>query len=204
MFLGLYTLQVSGLFNVFNFFAVATVPLALATGFWFDWLWRKPTVFKILPVILVMIGLPRIVLASHRMLQAELSLNFERAITPAQQAAFTYLRTQTEPNAVIQSHPRNEFDRKTPYLAFFSQRSTFLTGISMLESHNQPIADRRLTLENIFAQTDEAAFYQGLTARQIKYIYVENDREQQVPVTFPSQLFSVVFENEDARIIKLN
>jgi len=205
IFLGLYTLQTSGLFNVFNFFAVTTVPLALMTGFWLDTLWqRKNILFKLIPILVIGLGLPRIIMSTSEAVSYQTQRKFERAVTPDQQAAFTFVQQHLPATAVIQSHPDHPFNRHTPALAFFTNRPTFLTGVRMLETHNQPFTDRQKTLKNIFESTSAPEFVESARVNQIEYIYLEKQPDQKLRFTLPAAELPIVFENDGVQVMQVN
>jgi hypothetical protein len=202
-FLGLYTLQTSGLFNVFNFFAVACVPLALLSGLWVSDLFSsKHLVLKVLALVIVITTLPHIGYFAYDAWDDQIQMHYDRLYTPAELAGLAFLRTQTPPDSLVQSHPNNFLDRSTPYVSFFSNRQTFLTGVGMLDSHNQPIAERKRQLENLFAGSGSLDLSNRLKALDIDYLYLQKRPDQTLHYPIEEGNLKTVFENEDVTILQ--
>jgi hypothetical protein len=198
-FLGLYTLQRSGLFNVFNFFAVACVPLALFTGLWVSQLFESKNLwFKLLAVILIVTSLPRIGYHAYDAWSDQLAFHYDRLVTPGQLEALYFIRYQTPVESVVQSHINNHWDYNTPYVSFFSNRQTFLTGVGMMQTHNQPIEDRKKDLEFLFSETGSLNLSNKLKAQNIDYLFLLKNPEQDLHYPIEESNFKTVFENDEA------
>lgn len=139
-FLGLYTLQASGGFNVFNFFVVGTVILSLFSAFTLSQLSESKKLFvKVFLIIFIIITVPRVV---H-----EITYNIENYKTHADSYLFSndelsalkYIDIHAPKNAIVQSHPNNDKDNKVGYISFFSKRLTYLSGITFLQTRSQKI-----------------------------------------------------------------
>ena len=183
------------IFNVFNFFAVSAIPLALLSGYWLDYLTtsHKPLLLA-LAGILIISNAPRLYYATSFALQEQTTLRFERKVSADQLAALEYLRTETPVDSIIQTHVQNPFDRVTPALSFFSNRQTYLTGVNMLESHNQPVAERKEVVSALFQSNSQEQLAQRLQAAEIDYLYLVKDVEQALPFFLTEPTFRTVFE----------
>src|SRR5260221_8897115 len=141
--LGLYTLQVSGLFNVFNFFAVAAVGLSLFSAFLLNEAWSsKKRILKILVILFVVVTLPRPIFEVVSRVQAYATNHYDQMIPNEEVTGLVLIQKQTPANTVVQSELSNENDQKAPYVSFFSNRPTYLSGTGLLASNNRPVADR--------------------------------------------------------------
>lgn len=202
--LGLYTLQTSGLFNVFNFFAVSVTVVSLFAAFTLaQWQTSKNLFWKVMLVIFVILSLPRplndfaefITMYQHNKPDVVFDQN--------QMLAFNYIKNNVPKNAIVQGHPRDELDRKTPYLAFFTDHSTYITGMSMLESHNRPTDDRKKPLINIFDISDPDTFVQRLRDLNISYLYLQKNDEQKLKFDPEKAHLQIPYQNDEAMVIKL-
>lgn len=205
IFLAMNTLQISGEYNVFNFFIVALLPLTFFSAFVVDYLWHKGTLFKGLVLIIVILNLPRAVHEFTTYLIQYYKGESREVISYQELEALMYIRQQTPINAIIQSHPTNRQDRETPYIAAFTQRNTYLTGTGMLESHNQPVTDRYDLLDVVVLATDGAHLAKNLKKLNIDYLYLQKNRPRSLlfdlDSTKSAQL-NIVFENDQVVIIE--
>jgi len=201
--LGLYTLQTSGLFNVFNFFAVASVPLALLSSIVTWQLWNQRRIWGKLSVLILMcLSLPRIGYHAVQALQDQVEFHYQELYSLSELEALVFLRDHTPTGAVVQSHTRNYLDQNTPYLSFFSNRPTFLTGVGMLQSHNQPIQSRKLELDQIISSTSSLELSNLLKAHGIEYFYLQKKPDQLLGFSIEPSNMEIVFENETVVILQ--
>ncbi len=201
--LGLYTLQTSGLFNVFNFFAVASVPLALLSSIAVWQLWESRRWWlRVIVVLTIVSSWPRIGYHAYQAVADQITFHYQELYRPAELAALTFLREQTPSGSVIQSHQKNYLDQNTPYIAYFADRPTFLTGVGMLQSHNQPIQGRKAELAQMFASTSSLELANQLRSHQIDYLYLQKKPDQLLGFELESSNLEVVFENEAAMILR--
>jgi hypothetical protein len=198
-FLGLYTLQTSGSFNVYNFFAVSATVLALLSAYlladivkWNRWIGIP---FAVLVVVLT---LPRIVY--------ETSMTVDRykngidmiVVSPEMVEAYAYMKSNTPQHAIIQSSPSNRLDTKSSYLSAFTGRQSYLAGIYLLETHNQPFKDRQLAVENLFHQTKIETFISSARALGIDYVYYDKQDADSTQALFTGK--TPLFENKSVVI----
>ncbi len=179
-FLGLYTLQESGLFNVFNFMAVAAVPLALFAALNSAAWWQRGYLGKAVVVLLILLNIPRM---AHHSSQALLDIIEYRpriTISAAEEELLLVARA-TNDTLILQSHPQNLYDQNTPYTAFFTTHQTYLTGTGMLRSHNQPISDRQKVLKDLFSSSDSITFVNALRSHDISLLYLRTIPSEKLP-----------------------
>jgi hypothetical protein len=204
--LGLYTLQTSGLFNVFNFFIVAVIGLSIFAAFWLAEIQKRKTIIGYLfLIIFVLLSIPRPLYEIFHMIEKYAKHDFALVIRPDEEQALQYLRTQTPVDSVVQSHIGNVKDSQAPYISYFSNRSSYLAGISMIESHGQPIESRRKELKSIFSGGAEEELATQLGKYQIRYLYLrKNEESDQLPFVPNSGFFTVAFENPSILILQTN
>lgn len=202
-FLGLFTLQVSGGFNVFNFFVVGALILSIFTAFNLDQISQsKKMLGKIFLIIFIVLTLPRVVnVATYNIENYKKHIDYH-LFSNDELLAFKYIDDTLSKSAVIQSHPANEMDSKVGYLAFFSKRLTYLTSINFLETRNQKIADRKIALQHMFEVDNATEFVRLAKNKNIQYIYLQKVPKQNFRFSPDESLLKTVYENEKIVIIK--
>ncbi len=201
---GLFTLQTSGLFNVFNFFAVATVGLGLFSAIICHELWQsKKILSRIALGLLVIVTLPRSLNEIYLILNKYATNHYDYIFSFQEIEALQAIKNKTPQNTVIQSSLYNENDRYTPYVSFFSDRSTYLSGDRLLETHNQPFENRKAGLIFIFDAADSYEFAQRVTQRKIDILYLVKRSNHTEDLHFPisSSYWYTLFENDGALVI---
>ncbi len=202
-FLGLYTLQASGGFNVFNFFIVGTVILSLFTSFTLGQISEsKKLLAKVFLIVFIVLTIPRVV---H-----EIAYNIENYKTHDDSHLFSndellalkYVDVYAPKNAIVQSHPNNEKDNNVGYLSFFSKRLTYLSGVTFLETRNQKISDKKIALKEMFEATNASEFVRLAKDKKIQYIYLQKVPGQRLRFPSDESLLKTIYENKYITIIK--
>lgn len=202
-FLGMNTLQVSGGFNVFNFFVVSLFPLTILSGYVFELLWKKKYMFmKAAAIAFVLLSLPRSIHELWNTTKEYRSDGGYQLVSNARLDAYGYIRSQTAADAVLQTNLKNIQNRETLYAAFFTDRPTYLTGLGMLESHNQPIGERKGTVSSLFVASQSAQFSNALLSTTIDYLLLENLGDL-TPVMATSSALQQVYANQEASVFKV-
>ncbi len=202
--LGLFTLQAAGSFNVFNFFVVSTTVMAFFSAFLLYELTLKKKIWaKALILVIVLLTLPRplyeVYSAGNTIIK-----NNGALIQAEELAAMDYIQQNTDPKAIVQSHPRNDLDSRTPYISYYANRQTYLSGITMIASHGQDITPLQNELEYLFELRDPEAFAKQAHKNNISYLYLQNNPKQKLLFSLNPSLFSKMYENKSVVIIKLN
>jgi len=205
--LGLFTLQTSGGLNVFNFFVVATVLLSILSGMILDtysFSLKKPLV-TILLLAMVIVTIPRVAF--------EVSGNIHALISPQNNSflvsrdeldAFNFIREKTPSGDIIQSHPDNSQDTISPYVAFFSDRLSYLTGIKLQETHNQPLAERESKLKEVFSSKVAVDFFGQARTAGINLLYIRKVDEERLTFPIDNELISKLYENNSVIVYKID
>lgn len=198
--LGLTTLQISGGLNVFNFFAVSTVALAIFSSFvLIDILNQKSKLSLFLFTTVILLTVPR---SLHEVLAYTKGYfttgTGSYTISNNELEALNFIKEHTSTDTVIQSHPQNHLDSRVSYVAYFTNRNTYLTGIQLQETHNQPIKDRKVDLTKLFSSPNSMDFNKGLEERKIGLFYFQKNLSEQSLLFTPTEgHFNVFFENND-------
>ncbi len=202
--LGLFTLQESGLFNVFNFFAVSTIPLALASGWLMGEAWQSHRKWLQAGVLLVaLVTIPRVVNTTWFYLDTYFNNTIERQVSTKELEALIFMRDTLPEESVVQASPLNSWDRNTPYISFFSQQKMYLTGVGMMDTHNQPVQAPYQEMKKAFLEFSGFTLREYLRDLGISHLYLTKHPEEEL--AFPlTELGTVEFENEAAVVIRIN
>jgi hypothetical protein len=204
--LGLFTLQSSGLFNVFNFFSVAAVGLSIFSAVICYNLSQSKKVFSyFLLAIIVLITLPRSFHEIFSIYKKYADNKYDYIFTFKEIEALQIIRKNTPQDAIVQSSLYNENERYTPYVSFFSDRRTYLSGERLLETHNQPYKERVEDLRYIFnshnyEELDLRARDKGIN---ILYLVKRSTHAEDLSFTLQKDNKSILFENDTAVVLKV-
>lgn len=190
-FLGFYTLQQSGGFNVFNFLAVSMTFLAISGGLLLDEIWGRWSILgKAIVIGVLLLSVQRSVIETTKMVE-EYHTNIDTKTIPKDEiSALTYLREHTPSGAIVQSDP----DMYDYPIAYLSNRDTYYTAGDVLITHNQPTKEREMKVKSMIRSPSLNQFISEMESLKITYIIVHKS---------PTQLFGwagspgvkTVFEN---------
>ncbi len=199
--LGLFTIQSSGGVNVFNFFSVSSFVLSLFAAFLLSRISFKKfgLIFLALFVILT---IPR---SLYEIWNGIISINSNdyRIISNNELHALEFIKRNSNSNEVVQPSPYNSWDSQTPYVSFFSGRYTYLSGVSLLSTHNVKTDERKSELEAIFQSTEIVDFQTKIKQRGITYIYLLKNPEQALRFKIDQAYLKKVYENNTAIVYKV-
>ncbi|GIK84012.1 MAG: hypothetical protein BroJett025_06340 [Patescibacteria group bacterium] len=193
--LGLLTLQTSGGLNIFNFLIVPILAFNIFVAFNLSQL--KTKIFVPFIVVFALLTIPRSLIQLNLFYERYSTSQADAVISPNELEAFTYLRNQEA--ATVQTSMENYYNYQTPYISFMSGQPTYIGGVSMLESHNQPTKERVAEIKEALTQSDSNLKADLLRSLGITYFIVPTS-EYQKPNTW---LVEKVFENETITIVKL-
>lgn len=194
--LGLFTLQTSGGLNIFNFLIVPILSYNLFTAITLSRLPNK--IFWPVIVLFVLFTLPRTFFQLQHFSKAYGAEKSDLLLSPAELEAFVYLQQNTELSAVVQSLPSDTQNVLTPYIPWLSQRSSYLAGIEMLRSHNQPTEERLANLVLALAATTSAQRNEELRELGITHMLLPTEAVGEAGYTVDTP----VFENEELSIFE--
>ncbi len=203
--LGLFTLQSSGGLNVFNFFVVSTVLLSIMLGVMVDTFPIKSKIVKVLFFILVVgLTVPRAI--SELVGYSDSSVNPKKyhLISNDEVQAFEYIKKNTHIGDIVQSHPANPVEADTPYVSFFTDRPSYLSGVRLQITHNQPIEKRSEMLQSLFSSTDSPTFFAKSNELDIKIFYLQKKAEQRLKFNPDKNLIIPIFENNSTLVYKIS
>jgi hypothetical protein len=203
--LGLFTLQKSGGFNVFNFFIVSTTVLSLFSAMIMaDWSRKSSIVKKTVIIMIVLLTIPRALHeVSHTVTEYTQAEFNSVLVSNGELAGLTYIARAADDQDVVQSHPANVQDQTTPYVSFFTGQLTYLTGTGLQETHNQPIGERKKRLQHLFSPETSTELYENSKALGIDYFYFRKKKEEKLPFTPEVYQFTTVFENNEVIVYRV-
>ena len=199
--LGLFTIQSSGGVNVFNFFSVSSFVLSLFAAYILSRISFKK-VGIILIIIFIILTLPRSLYEVWTGITSFTSSDY-RILSNDELQALQFINKNSNTYAVVQPSPYNSWDSQTPYVSFFSGRYTYLSGVSLLSTHNVKTSSRKSDLEAIFKSTEIVDFQTKIKQRGISYIYLQKSPEQALHFNIDQTYLKTVFENKTIIVYKV-
>lgn len=204
VFLGMHTLQTSGGHNTFNFTIVALSWLTFLTAGVYSWVWQKVPRFigVFLTIIIVVMTVPRVFALTHEFVVGTWTQKKSVLITHAELQALSYIEAHAPLDFVIQADGRNALNFETPYIYALSGRRTYLGGTLILESHNQPIAERKKLVNDLFSPLAPSILDQNVSEEGIDLLYIKKKEELTSyitleKITHDTHLLLKFFENEE-------
>lgn len=171
---GMTTLQVSGGFNVFNFFAVGmcavVLTLALLVASLFE---RSRVAALVLGCLLIGVALPRSFFEVGSMMARYETGSDSVEITPSVQDAYAFLRSLSLPHIVIATSLSDPYESKSTYIRAFSGKPVYFSGKYLLETHNQPYQDREAALRSLYGLTDPQAVKAMASELGITHLWID-------------------------------
>ena len=201
--LGLNTLQVTGGYNTFNFFAVSAATMAITTAVLCAYFW-KSKFGKLIVVLLMLATLPRIAYETGTILTMYLDSSSKTVFSPEILAAGKFIETNTTKDVIVAAHPFNKLNDATPYLAYISNRNSYYSGLYILESQGKQFKTRREEFHNLFRHvTNSDDFRDKLKTMGIGILYVEKKPEQIEEIDLLKHSLSLIYENREVFIFRV-
>jgi hypothetical protein len=151
--LGFTTLQVSGGFNVFNFFVVSLSILSISAALLLAEVYEKNRIIgALLITIVVLLCLPRSLYETVTMAKNYKSGDDSVFVTAADLQAFSYLRTLPD-SAVVATSLDHDLERRSTYQAAFSGKQSYFSGKYLLETHNEPFVEKEQNNRYLFSHS---------------------------------------------------
>lgn len=200
-YLGLYTLQVSGGFNVFNFFAMSLSALAIVAAYNLSVWWEnKHLMAKLMVVIIILFTIPRIFFETHKILTSYIKQSDVVFVSRDEIAGLKFIDDHFPSTCVIATSPENALDMKTPYVSFFSNRQAFMSGQSVLETHNAPTTQRYKNYRELFGGQDAGKIVAGLKENGVCALYLKTTDTLSGNQSLSDK---IVFANREAIVLDL-
>jgi hypothetical protein len=209
---GLNFLQVSGEYNVFNFVLVAMFLATFTTALLYDWLAhavRQPFLQKAMLLacgVVLCFSFLRPVMYLHETIVRTLRNEDAYLLSNDEAAVFRFL-AQLPKHAVIQAHLRNGEEYETPYVSYFTNHPTYLGGTGILKSHNQPIQQRVLYVQQAFSSSTPQALASAMRSVGVTHLYLRNVPEETLPFSraafVTSGVGEIAFENAAGYVVAL-
>lgn len=202
---GLFTLQSSGGLNVFNFFVVTTVILSIMLAMGIDLFFVNRKKIQIAFVIIItLLTVPRALTEIVGYSDSSYNPKKYHLISNDEVEAFEYIRKNTKQDSIIQSHPVNPVDAETPYVSYFSDRFSYLSGVRLQITHNQPVGKRSKEMHTLFSSTDSPTFFAKAKEYNLDLIYIQKNVEQKLKFFPDKNLIKPIFENNSVIVYKIS
>ncbi len=171
--IGMTTLQDSGSFNVFNFFAVSMGGLTIGLALWVSQLveWNKIVGISLVTILLAL-SMPRTLFETLTMISRYREHTDVVNVTPLQSSAFAFLRTLPT-TSVVATSLEDPLESKSTYIPALSARRVYFAGKYLLVTHNQPYEEKELNSKALFSQSSIESFQSSATAFGITHIWVD-------------------------------
>ncbi len=178
--IALLFLQKSGIYEIFNFFAVSALLLAFLlsvllgdiTNHLGDLTNSKKILTGFLLVIIIFLTIPHSLDYDYNALLQTINKNgTNKLFTNQELAFFSQVKYQIPENSVILVDPTDPLDKYTPYLAAFSSKRMYLSGRGVLGSHGLDTTQLNDEVVKMFTQTDPQVFSNFAHYKGINYIY---------------------------------
>lgn len=199
---GLFFIQKSGGFNVFNFIIAAGLFLSILTALFLSNLQeRLPRSISILfTIFIVAIILPRVIYENITIIKLYL-YHDSKLVNNEELASYTYLKQSTPENSLVLVHNPYHKDSGTPYVTMLSNRQTFLSGMNEMSAHDIDFKKRTELVDKIWQSKSILEVKNLLLYNKINYLYFPQSRD--IPRTIILAKFPVVFKNKEATIFKI-
>jgi hypothetical protein len=168
--LGLFTLQTSGGLNIFNFLIVPIVSFVIFASFNLSQLRNR--IFVPVIVVFVVLTLPRSVMQLHTYWQRYVQSKPDSVVNMAELEMYGFIRQSLPADAVVQAIPLSNQEKLASYTSFFSERQSYIAGIEMLKSHNQPTTERLALLDRSLSEKEIITRHTQLRALGITHLLV--------------------------------
>lgn len=204
IFLGMYTLQQSGTFNVFNFFAVSAAILSITLSYSITLFLKRSRIFgSLLLIILMIFTVPRIMYETATMIARYQQKTDMVVLTKSQQEGYRFI--QSLPNdAIVQTSPVDQFDTKSTYTTAFGKRQSYMSGAYILETHNQPVADRIRAVSTLFSLDSLEKVKTEAHTLGITHILISTEDKTHVGKTLLSVPERAMFHNDQVYIFAVD
>jgi len=204
IFIGTFTLQVSGIYNVFNFYSTAAFSLVILTATVIDHYFKKNKLMLIIVlIVLLAVNLPRIYHDIRSYFTSMYSKQNEAYLVDnLELETFSYLDNNTTQDSVILVDPKLMYNHYSPYVEYFSNRATYLSNLFILEAHNQNIGDRLNKVDAIFSSGNMTEVREKIDNEKIDYIYLIKPTDGE-DVSIGYQKEDVFFENSKTLVLKI-
>lgn len=179
-------------------FIMSSIYVALSLYFWLK---NSPRILgQALIILILLLTLPRGLYEVFNNF-SYLAKNQGQKIESRELAALSYLRAETDDNAVFLVEPWMTEDQPFMYVTFLANRPSYLVGAGVLRDHGQDTRRREDVVKRIFTQNDPKIVKELLRENQIEYIYLPEGTQFAALRGNPSFL-QIVFDNTKYRILK--
>lgn len=207
VFIGLMFLQESGIFESFNFIAVASLIASFFTavflgGLMNKYISNKRKLFRwvYLGIVLVIVSLtfPRTLFDARRFYNLY-DLKSGYILSWMDVSFFENMKYEIDRELVI-TDPTDSLGQYSPYVAAFTGKRMYFSGEGVLKAHGLDVSERGTNVKDLFTETNPKAFVERIGDLGVKYIYLRKPASD----TFKNdEYFKVVIEDENNLLLTI-
>lgn len=192
IFVGLFFLQESGIFESFNFIAVSTIPAVIFVSIFLGDIIETSVKSKILKVRYLLFGFMILVIAmttprtiyDARHYYRLFLLGSGQIINRDQADFFNVIQKEVSESSILLTDPKDQLGNYSPYVAAFTGKLMYYSGEGILKAHGIDVDDKSKMVKELFEQKDGQSFSNKAKYLGINYLYLQK------PV-------SEIFQNSD-------
>ena len=197
----LFFLQKTGLFEGFNFIAVASTIWSLYAALLVSLLSKSNKgILKIAAFAILALTIPRSVheaIGYYHLYSSKSGLY----INQNQFKFFDEVKKKVNLNQTILVDPRDPLDNYSPYIAAFTGRRMFYSGGGILDAHGLRQDELNSFTKDLISQSDPTMFHQALSLKGIDF-FLENQSPPLAQLQ-DKQYFRPVASNEEAVLYEI-
>jgi hypothetical protein len=165
-----FQVSISGGLNIYNFLITPVLAFNMFLAFYVSNN-KHALVRATLIALIVAFCIPRSFLQLQEYFNSYYSQRPSQVVSHDELELFSYLK-QKDSTAVIQGDIRNEYENIAPYISFFADKSTYIGGIRLLETHNVHTKERQKQVQDMYDSNDVNFIAQTMKELNIQYLYV--------------------------------
>lgn len=202
--LGLNTLQETGGYNTFNFFAMSATVVAVFSAITLAGLWKWNILGKACVAALIILTIPRVLYETKEILSMYRNSTSMTQLSAAQVDAGQYVQSNLPADILIQPHPDNDLDRKTSVVSFLTNRQIYYDTPVVLAFHGHEYAKRADELKEIFSGSSASTFVSSLRDRNIDFLWIEQSDRSKLKFDIDTSGMRTEYENADVTIYSVD
>lgn len=197
--------QASGGLNIYNFLIVPIFSFTVFAAFSLSSI--KDVTYKVVALTLVLgLCLPRTILQLNEYFQTYYSQRPTEVVSNDEIELLNYLKAESPRDAVIQADPWNEYEKITPYTSYFSGRSAYLGGKTLLATHSLSVTEREQQVNDLFKDSDVERMSAMMKQLGIQYLFITDfaiNKQLKESINSSPDFLTVVKSNDGGSLVTL-
>jgi hypothetical protein len=202
IFVGLFFLQESGIFESFNFIAVSTVAGSMFTSIFLakalNFATKKQSLYIKLGFfglvgVAVLLTVPRTVYDAKYYLNLY-KIKSGQILTWDQMKMFEEMGRTISPSSLVLTDIKDQLGSYSPYVAAFSGTRMFFSGEGILKAHGLEVGEKSVWVKELFNKEKRAEFANEAEKAGIEYLYLQRP----LPESFRDKKYFEVLKESDS------